>query len=328
VPVDDRTTPHDASLTTTLANQSSCPLCDLTVTALTIGGANAGDFSLVGAPTLPYTIAAGNSLALTVNFNPSLGGPRNATLTITTTDPVTPTLVVTLSGTGLKPAIGLNPTASAGLIFPPTVFDPNCGTVCGSTLPEKITNTGAAELILDQIAFTGPFSGPGATAPPTRLQPGSVLTEQVTFHPTTAPARKVVGNLHIEDSYPLQDPLNVVAADLPLCGESVGRGIRVLVVDLNGVPVPNVDMLKLQANGVASPPNINLKNLPLTTIDPPTSCTRIQMQYENQNLSSTDQTAPKSSYYTLTVTVGNKKSTLTFGLKVNEFKLIVVTVGK
>jgi photosystem II stability/assembly factor-like uncharacterized protein len=328
VPVDDRTTPHDASLTTTLANQSSCPLCDLTVTALTIGGTNASDFSLVGEPTLPYTIAAGNSLALTVNFNPSLGGVRSATLTITTSDPVTPTLVVTLGGTGLKPAIGLDPSASVGLIFPPTVLDPNCGTVCGSTLPEKITNTGAAELILDQVAFTGPFSGPSATAPPTRLQPGSLLTEQVTFHPTTAPARKVTGNLHIEDSFPFQLPANIVAADVPLCGESVGRGIRVLVVGLNGVPVSNVDMLKLQANGVASPPNINLKNLPLTTIDPPTSCTRIQMQYENQNLSSTDQTAPKSSYYTLTVTVGNKKSTLTFGLKVNEFKLIVVTVGK
>ena len=86
-------------------------------------------------------------------------------------------------------------------------------------------------------------------------------------------------------------------------------------------------MLKLQANGVSSPSNINLKNLPLQTIDPPTSCQRIQMQYENQSLAVTNQTAPKGSYYTLTVTVGNKKSTVTFGLAVNEFKLIVITVG-
>jgi hypothetical protein len=51
------------------------------------------------------------------------------------------------------------------------------------------------------------------------------------------------------------------------------------------------------------------------------------MQYENQSLAVTNQTAPKGSYYTLTVTVGNKKSTVTFGLAVNEFKLIVITVG-
>lgn len=58
-----------------------------------------------------------------------------------------------------------------------------------------------------------------------------------------------------------------------------------------------------------------------------TSCNPSQEHYENQNLSSTDQTAPKSSYYTLNVTVGNKKTTITFGLKVNEFKVIVLTVG-
>ena len=136
----------------------------------------------------------------------------------------------------------------------------------------------------------------------------------------------MTGNLHVEDSFPL-DPGNVVAKDVPLCGEAVGRGIRVLAVDPAGIPVPKVDMLKLQANGVSSPPNINLKNLPLQTIDPPASCQRIQMQYENQALAVTNQTAPKGSYYTLTVTVGNKKSTVTFGLAVNEFKLIVVTVG-
>jgi hypothetical protein len=76
VPVDNRTTPHDKTLTTTLSNQSSYPLCDLTVTGLTISGPNAADFDVVGAPTLPYTIAAGNSLDLHVRFNPSASPGR------------------------------------------------------------------------------------------------------------------------------------------------------------------------------------------------------------------------------------------------------------
>ena len=325
VPVDNRTTPSTKQLETDLSNQSSCPLCDLKVTGLSITGANAADFTLVGPPTLPYTVAAGNQLALTVEFNPSAGGARTANLAITTDDPANPTLNVTLTGTGLKPAITPTPTT---LIFGPTVFDPNCGVVCGQASPVTIANTGEAELILDRLSISSgspPFSAVPPTTPPTRVQVGSSFAELVTFHPTAA-ARKVTGTLHIEDLFPL-DPGNNVSADVPICGEAVGRGIRVLVVDKAGNPVTKVDMLKLQATGVAAPPNVNLKNLALVTINPPTSCQKIQYQYENQQLSSTDQTAPRGSYYTLSVQVGNKKATLTFGLKVNEFKVLVVTVG-
>jgi hypothetical protein len=326
VPVDNRTTPHDKTLATTLTNQSSCGLCDLTVTGLVVGGANAADFSLVSPPALPYTIGAGNALEMSVNFNPSLGGARTATLTITTSDPVNPVLVVNLTGTGLKPAISMTPVPPGALIFGPTVFDPACSTVCGTTLPAKFANSGQAELIVDDVSFTGPFSGLAATVPPTRFQVGSTFTEQVTFHPVTAPARKVTGNLHVEDLFPL-DPGNNVAADMPLCGESVGRGIRVLVVDAAGVPVSSIVSLRLQATGVSNPPNVNLKDLPLVTINPPTSCTQIKYHYENQALSTTSQTAPRGSYYTLTVSLKSKKATLTFGLDVNEFKQLVVTVG-
>ena len=272
VAVDNRTNPSTKTLTTTVSNQASCAFCDLHVTGLAISGANAADFAVVGAPSLPFTLGAGNAVNISVRFNPSAGGLRTATLTISSDDPFNPSVAVALDGTGLKPAIDAAP---ATLIFGPAVFDPNCGSLCGSTLPETFTNSGQAELIVDAVTFTGPFSGPAATSPPTRVEVGGSLIEQVTFHPLAA-ATKVTGNLHVEDSFPL-DPGNVVAKDVPLCGEAVGRGIRVLAVDPAGVPVPNVDMLKLTANGVSSPPNINLKNLPLQTVDPPASCQRIQM---------------------------------------------------
>jgi len=204
-----------------------------------------------------------------------------------------------------------------------------CASLCGTTLPETFTNTGEAELIVDSVTFpTGspPFSGPPATSPPTRVQVGSSFTEPVTFTPT-AVATKVTGTLRVADEFLLDPDQADVAATVNLCGEAVGRGIRVLVVDRNGVPVPSITSLMLKATGVAAPPNVNLKDLPLVTINPPTSCQTIQQHYENQNLSTTDQSAPRGSYYTLSVAVKNKKATLTFGLKVNEFKLVIVTVG-
>ena len=292
------------------------------MTGLAISGPNAADFAVVGAPTLPFTLGAGNAVNISVRFNPSAGGLRTATLTISTDDPFNPSVVVALDGTGLKPAIDAAP---ATLIFGPTVFDPNCGSLCGSTLPETFTNSGQAELIVDAVTLHRAVLGTGrdiaADAGPAGLGPhraGHVPSARRRDQGDGQPAHRGL--------LPL-DPGNVVAKDVPLCGEAVGRGIRVLAVDPAGNPVANVDMLKLQANGVSSPSNINLKDLPLQTIDPPTSCQRIQMQYENQSLAVTNQTAPKGSYYTLTVTVGNKKSTVTFGLAVNEFKLIVITVG-
>ena len=69
-----------------------------------------------------------------------------------------------------------------------------------------------------------------------------------------------------------------------LCGESVGRGIRVLAVNTPGCPFSTVKRLTLQSYGTKKRIKVDRRNLALTTIDPPTSCQRIQFQYENQNL--------------------------------------------
>ena len=104
VPVDNRTTPHQIDRTLTITNQSSCILCDLTITSLVFSGANPGDFSVVGAPATPFTIGAGNHIELTVRFNPPLGGARSATLTINSDDPANPSQAVSLTRRG--PAAG------------------------------------------------------------------------------------------------------------------------------------------------------------------------------------------------------------------------------
>jgi Abnormal spindle-like microcephaly-assoc'd, ASPM-SPD-2-Hydin/HYR domain len=328
VPVDNRTTPHQIDRTVTITNQSSCILCDLTITSLVFSGANPGDFSVVGAPSTPFTIGAGNHIELTVRFNPPLGGARSATLTINSDDPANPSQAVALSGEGLLPAITAAPAA---MIFGPTVYDPNCGIFCGQTQTEVFTNTGQAELIADLVGFTGSpaFSGPGASSPPDRFAQGTSLSEPVTFRPT-APARKLTGTLTLRDNLPFDGvPVGTLTVErqVPLCGEAVGRGIRVLVEDNAGNPVTTPIDLRLHSVGTSPNVNVNIKNLTLQTINPPTSCQTIRFQYENQKLPATEQDHPSSSYYTLDVSAGgNRSATITFVLAPNGFREIVMTI--
>lgn len=322
VPVDNRTAPHSRDDVVGLNNTASCAGCDVNVTSLTFGGANPGDFSLVGPPTLPAVVGAGSHLNLKVRFNPSDVGLRNATLVIATDDPAHPTLTVALHGEGLLPKIA----APATVIFPPTVYDPVCVIFCGSTKEVDFQNTGQAELIADALAFTGSpaYSGNPASSPPDRYQPTSTLAENVTFRPT-APSRKVTGTLTLRDDLPFDTPK--VSRSVDFCGEAVGRGVRILVTDTAGNIIPTLTEFHLQSTGTSPNVNINLGTVGLTTISPPTSCQTIRYHYENQLLPSTEETAPKSSYYTINVGAGgNRKATETFTLGPAEFKQIVLTV--
>ena len=105
---------------------------------------------------------------------------------------------------------------------------------------------------------------------------------------------------------------------MPLCGEAVGRGIRVLVEDNAGNPLTTPIDVRLHSVGTSPNVNINIKNLSLQTISPPTSCQTIRFQYENQKLPATEQDHPSSSYYTLDVSAGgNRSATITFVLAPN-----------
>ena len=212
------------------------------------------------------------------------------------------------------------------MIFGPTVFDPNCGIVCGQTLTEMFTNTGQAELLADIVSFGGDpaFSGPGPSSPPDRFAQGTSLSEPVTFHPTGA-ARKVTGTLTVQDSLPLDS--TTVSTAIPLCGEAVGRGIRVLVEDNAGHPITTPVDMQLRSVGTSPNVTLNPKALTVQTISPPTSCQTIRFHYENQHLPATEEGHASSSYYTLVASVGStRKAAVTFTLAPNEFRQIVMVV--
>ncbi|MFL6136310.1 MAG: choice-of-anchor D domain-containing protein [Frankiaceae bacterium] len=314
VAVDDRTSPSTVSLVLAVFNQSDCPL---TVNSLV--AATAPEFTLSGPPTTPTVIGAHNELDLTLVFNPSAAGARSGSFSLASTDPATPVLTVALAGTGLLPTIG---TSTNRIVFPPTVVEPTAAGLGGTTSNLTVTNTGQAELIMDSQVTSGvPFSVASATSPPSRYSANTGFNLPVTFHPSGSPTSTTYnGTLTLTDNGP-----TAVSTVVQLCGEAVGRGIRVTVVNKAGTPYSKVDKLQLQPHGVTGgSQNINLKNLALVTR---TTCAQIRYQYDNELLPATDTTNPRGSYYALSVSVGNKSTNVVFTLGIAEFKSLVVTVG-
>lgn len=150
--------------------------------------------ALMGAPEFPVVggaagaCAAGQDLAqgaacnIDVRFAPAGAGARVGTLSITSTG--TPgNAAVTLSGTGSAAA------AAAALPNPQTV---EFGSVrIGMTSPARpltITNSGTTNLVVNDLAVSGPFAlAPGGTcgARPFVLTPGSSCLMSLTYSPTS-----------------------------------------------------------------------------------------------------------------------------------------------
>jgi hypothetical protein len=143
----------------------------------------------------------------------------------------------------------------------------------------------------------------------------------VTFGPTAT--GKFTGTLNVVDNGNGEAP---VSASLPLCGEGVQRGIRVLVVNGSGTPYASVNKLHLTSHNTSPGVNINVNNLALQAVA--TSCIPGQQeQYENQNLlAAPGGSGGQASYYVLSVSVGGKSANVTFTLGSTEFKTITVTL--
>lgn len=73
----------------------------LSISSLSLGGANAADFKATGCTAAP--ISPGASCDIDVTFTPSTAAAESATLTIASDAPSQPTATVALSGTGTKP---------------------------------------------------------------------------------------------------------------------------------------------------------------------------------------------------------------------------------
>lgn len=154
------------------------------VSALTIGGANAADFSLAPAPTLPATLTPGAALAIPVAFAPAAPGSRAATLDIASDDPNVPTFSVALTGSGATATPEVTPSLDFG--------NQN---VNKASPPKDITvkNNGLAAMIIHAAAVEGTdaamFQMALPSALPISIDPGAAVSVPVTFKPTKTGAK-------------------------------------------------------------------------------------------------------------------------------------------
>jgi len=122
----------------------------LTVSGVTISGSNASGFS-AGLFPIVY-VAAGKSVPFNVTYDPAVLGSGNATLGISTNDPVTPLFSVGLTGSGIT--MGQLAGAYAGLL------DNNAGAL-SLTVTARGMFTGRLMVGESVFALRGSFDGSG-----------------------------------------------------------------------------------------------------------------------------------------------------------------------
>ncbi len=154
----------------------------LTISGITLGGTNAGDFARTGT-CAAGAVAAGASCTLTATFTPTVAGARTASLSVASNAPNSPH-AVNLSGTGTAAPPPPAPVAS---ITPPSLSFGNV-VVGASSATQMVTvaNTGNAALNVGAVTPTGPYTATGCAN--TAVAAGSNCTITVTFKPTAAGA--------------------------------------------------------------------------------------------------------------------------------------------
>src|SRR5207247_585798 len=130
-----------APMTVTLTNTGAA--------ALTINSfAPSDDFAAtstaaITCPTSPATLAAGANCTINVTFTPTASGARTGTLSLTDNAGGSPQ-IMTLSGNGSAPGVGLAPTSLS--------FPTRRSSDLSAPMTVTLTNTGAAALTINSFA--------------------------------------------------------------------------------------------------------------------------------------------------------------------------------
>ncbi len=83
----------------TIANYGTAAL---DVTALSVSGTNASEFTIVNAPSLPHRLTAGSAADILIRFKPEQNGARGATVNIINSDAQHPSYSFSVGGDGLS----------------------------------------------------------------------------------------------------------------------------------------------------------------------------------------------------------------------------------
>lgn len=308
-------------LNLTIAN----PGCGmLEVSNIAFAGGDAADFRVPGVLNYPLQIAAGNSLAVPIRFDPAsgCGSTRSTIVRISSSDPDNPTKDVPVSGFVPCPNLEIDASSLSGLFaFPATVVDGDGSLGCYSDRSTNLRNTGLCPLTISGISATGDdFTVIAPTQFPIVLPPGEeTLGVTVRFTPQDggdplAPD-EITGTLTVVSDDP------DASGEAELCGEGVVQsGLRMLVSDVSsGVPlaVDAVDSITLRSKGKSTPGPINLSFADKPVEGPVSICGNAVSWHLNlETLPATETTGSQGgkSQYELNAKEANLQDSRTFSL--------------
>jgi hypothetical protein len=152
---------------------------NLTISSITLTGANASDYSQTN--NCSSTLTAGFSCTIAVTFHPTATGNRTGSLSVTDNAGGSPqTVAITGTGTaGSLPQVTFNPTSLAFSNVPVNTTS--------ASQPSVLKNTGNAALNISGIAVTGGLPGDFAQTNncPASLAMNATCTVNVTFNPSS-----------------------------------------------------------------------------------------------------------------------------------------------
>jgi len=232
-----------APQTFTVTNDGDSNLTNLTVATT---GSEAGDFTVL--PPSSNSVAPGDSVTFGVTFDPSVPGPRSASLVVNSNDPLTPSLVATVSGTGAtsgQPVFTLQQGSSGQLATPASVNFGDSTVGAGLPLTFTVGDEGLGNLSILSFNMTGPNASDFAVHQPNSLTigAGDTTTFTVTFTPGQAGPRQAT--LHMTSTDP-ETPsffINLTGTGLSYSGAT---GVYAGLLDYNGGYIT----LTLQSNGI------------------------------------------------------------------------------
>lgn len=125
----------------------------LTIGSVSLGGADAADFSITSDTCTGASLPVGPSCAVTVAFAPSATGPRSAALTFTHDAPGGGVSVVTMTGSGIPPG------GEPRIVFQPSKMTfPTTEPERVATIPIRIYNVGTGILVPASVGMAGTSS--------------------------------------------------------------------------------------------------------------------------------------------------------------------------
>ncbi|MDR3451887.1 MAG: choice-of-anchor D domain-containing protein [Rhodoferax sp.] len=254
-----------------LSNGGRCPL---SVTGIT---SSSTDFLVPVVLSYPITIGPGDSTALPVRFEPGSLGAKAATLTVTSDDPASPS-VIRVSGDAPAPRL-------VAVIADNGAFSRTC---VGSFTDEPLilNNSGRCMLFVTSItSSSAEFLVPKVLSYPIAIGPGDSLPLPIRFEPTSIGLHSATLTIASNDpSSPLSIAVNGEAPTgrLVVTGSTCFGGVKACCSAERTIALCNVGDCKLHVSSVAfrrKNPHWKLINNPFPASLHPGSCLSVVIRY-------------------------------------------------